>query len=167
MNKYLLLIFFTALLSNVSATVPDTPRCSLPEFHQFDFWVGEWDVTWNDTVKGTNNITKGLGNCVIQENFSDPSNNFFGKSFSVYNPDKKQWEQTWVDNEGSYMAFTGEFKDGRMILSRSFTNKKGKQVIQRMVFFNIKLGSLDWSWESSSDDGKTWKQNWLIHYKRK
>jgi hypothetical protein len=54
-----------------------------------------------------------------------------------------------------------------MMLSRSFTDKKAQKVSQRMKFFNITRNSLDWSWESSLDEGKTWRQNWLIHYKRK
>jgi len=37
----------------------------------------------------------------------------------------------------------------------------------RMIFYNIKKDSFDWSWEASTDGGATWKSNWLIHYKRK
>jgi hypothetical protein len=36
-----------------------------------------------------------------------------------------------------------------------------------MVFFNIKPDSLDWSWEASTDGGKTWTVQWPIHYARK
>ena len=77
-----------------------------------------------------------------------------------------KWKQTWVDNEGSYLDFSGEWKDGQMILSRE-TNRNGKAVFQRMVFKHITPTEFDWSWESSSDGGKTWQVNWPIHYKRK
>jgi hypothetical protein len=145
--------------------VPQKP-CSAPEASQFDFWVGEWDLTWNDTITGTNVITKELDGCVIHENFSAPSNSFKGKSYSVYNPKQGVWKQTWVDNQGSYLDFTGGLEGDKMILKRSFVGPMENTVIQRMVYFNISQDSLDWSWESSQDDGKTWKQNWLIHYKR-
>jgi len=36
-----------------------------------------------------------------------------------------------------------------------------------MVYYNIKPDSFEWSWEASTDGGSTWKQNWLIHYRRK
>jgi hypothetical protein len=41
------------------------------------------------------------------------------------------------------------------------------KLISRMVYYNIKSNSFDWSWEASTDGGKLWKQNWLIHYERK
>jgi hypothetical protein len=36
-----------------------------------------------------------------------------------------------------------------------------------MIFSNIQKDSLEWNWESSLDDGKTWKTNWKIFYKRR
>ncbi|MGB5850171.1 MAG: hypothetical protein WBH40_16910 [Ignavibacteriaceae bacterium] len=70
--------------------------CSSPEANQFDFWIGEWKVEWQNTdstkAEGTNVVTSILGSCVIQENFSGkPGVDFIGKSFSVYNPVKKIW----------------------------------------------------------------------------
>ncbi|MEQ1923390.1 MAG: hypothetical protein ABL952_12860, partial [Pyrinomonadaceae bacterium] len=42
-----------------------------------------------------------------------------------------------------------------------------KKVKQRMIFSNIRTDSIEWNWESSTDDGKTWKTNWKINYKRR
>lgn len=150
---------------NAQSDTTDKP-CSAPEASQFDFWVGSWELTWNDTVKGTNVITKKLDGCVIHEDFSHPTENLYGQSYSVYNPTKSVWQQTWVDNQGNYMVFEGGFENGKMTLSRSFVGPKGNTVMQRMIFYNIADDSLVWNWESSLDDGKTWKQNWVIHYKR-
>lgn len=158
------LLLFNFLLS-AQSSAPQKP-CSAPEANQFDFWVGKWNLTWNDTVSGTNTITKDLNGCVIHENFNSPSTNFMGNSYSVYNPTKNIWQQTWVDNQGGYLDFTGKFENDTMTLGRSFVGAKGTFVMQRMVYFNIAKDSLDWSWESSIDSGVTWNQNWLIHYKR-
>ncbi len=147
--------------------VADTSKCATPEFSQFDFWIGDWALSWNDTLHGINKITKTLDGCVIHENFSDPNSKFFGQSFSVYDPLKNQWQQTWVDNHGYYMTFTGGMINQEMILSRSILTKDGKELHQRMVFYNISKDALDWSWQSSTDGGQNWKQNWLIHYQRK
>ena len=36
---------------------------------QFDFWLGEWDLTWGEDGRGTNRITLILDEQVIQEEF--------------------------------------------------------------------------------------------------
>lgn len=64
------------------------------------------------------------------------------------------------------MTFTGEFKNGKMMLSRNVHGKDGKQIIQRMVFYNISKDKIDWDWEMSIDKGKTWNLKWRIYYKR-
>lgn len=149
---------------SVSAQDPQPPRPL--ETHQFDFWLGEWDLTW-EGGKGTNTITAILDSAVIQEQFdSRPSENFQGKSVSVFNKHTKKWHQTWVDNQGGYLDFIGEFTDGKMILSRT-AKRDGKEFLQRMIFYNIQPNSLDWNWERSDDNGKTWKPLWQIHYTRK
>jgi hypothetical protein len=144
---------------------------------QFDFWLGEWDLTWpgeqsglpaGQIGHGTNSIKAILDSAVVQENFVDlaPSS-LRGMSVSVYNQRLGKWQQTWVDNQGSYLDFVGEFKDDKMIFSRQATTKAGKEIMQRMVWHNIAKDQLDWNWEASEDGGKTWKVNWQIHYTRK
>jgi len=147
------------------------PPCYSKEAHQFDFWLGNWDLHWftseGKTAYGKNNVKKILGSCVINENFSTNGEKpFVGKSYSVYNSKMKFWEQTWVDNSGGYIIFSGKFKKGKMTFTRKFKGKEDKEIIQRMVFYNISKNNLDWDWESSNDKGKTWKLNWRIHYKR-
>ena len=83
---------------------------------QFDFWLGEWDVTWGESDKGTNHILRIMDDKIIQENFSAPG--LTGMSVSVYDNERNVWRQTWVDNNGSYLDFTGTFNNGKMILQR-------------------------------------------------
>ena len=146
--------------------------CSAPEQKQFEFWVGEWDLTWPGDNRvpahGTNSIRRILDGCIVQENFSGgDAMPLRGMSVSVYEVNSGRWKQTWVDNSGGYLDFTGEFKSGEMILQREFTRKDGAKIMQRMVWKNISPNELDWSWEASKDGGKTWQVNWPIHYKRK
>lgn len=163
---YISLIFFTAFVQGQEEALKEPP-CSSPEFSQFDFWVGEWNLTWGDSGKGTNTIEKIMDNCVIQENFDGtPSIPLRGKSVSTYNTQLGKWQQTWVDNSGGYLDFVGELKDGKMILSRSL-QKDDKKIKQRMVWYNISDNELDWNWERSDNDGTTWKVLWKIHYQRK
>ena len=159
----LLAIFSYASSGQNNAVKP----CSAPECSQFDFWLGDWDLTWNDTSRGTNTIKKILDGCVVNENFNSPSGNYSGMSWSVYNSRKAVWEQTWVDSQGGYIVLTGQYSNGQMILSTQPTmNAQGKKIVSRMIFYNIGADSFDWNWESSGDN-KTWKLNWKIHYQRK
>ncbi len=141
--------------------------CNTAEAAQFDFWLGTWDAVYSDTLKpGLNIISKPIGNCVIEENFYDPNNGYRGKSFSVYNPATKKWQQTWADNQAGYIVLTGEFKDGKMQLNTEEIAANGKKTMKRMIYYNITEKSFDWNWEASTDEGKTWTVNWKIHYKR-
>jgi hypothetical protein len=157
------------------APPPQPAPCSGPEYRQLDFWIGEWDVEGDSRVgsnpdkwqhgKHKNSITKAFDGCVIQENFDDLAG-FHGMSVSMYDAKSGKWKQTWVDNAGSYFDLVGEFKDGKMVLVHQ-TTIQGKPALQRMVFSDIKSDSLHWDWESSVDDGKTWRTNWKLVYTRK
>ena len=132
--------------------------------NQFDFWLGEWDCTWGDGGNGTNHIHYIMNGKVIQENFSAPD--LKGMSVSVYDPERELWCQTWVDNSGSYLDFTGKFEDAKMILSRDAL-VKGQVFKQRMVWYNLEANQFDWNWERSDDGGVTWHVLWKIGYIRK
>jgi len=156
-----------------SATTTAANPCTAPQQKELEFWVGEWDLTWPGATQGqldhgTNSIHRLLDSCVVQENFSGgDAMHLRGMSVSLFDTHAGKWKQTWVDNEGGYLDFVGEFKDGQMILARDAVRPDGTRVIQRMVFKNITANQFDWNWEASNDGGKTWEVMWPIHYKRK
>ncbi|MEW6084054.1 MAG: hypothetical protein AB1607_05590 [Chloroflexota bacterium] len=132
--------------------------------NQFDFWLGEWDVTWGEDGKGTNLIERILGGKIIQENFY--GGDLHGLSFTAYDAERSLWCQTWVDNNGAYLDFTGKFGGEKMILSRNAV-VKGEACKQRMVWYNIEMNRFDWNWERSDDGGVAWRVLWQIKYTRK
>jgi hypothetical protein len=142
--------------------------CDTAEAHQFDFWLGEWDITWGMTGKGKNSVRKILGGCAIEETFDGTETiPLIGRSLTVFSAQFARWNQTWVDNQGSYLMFIGEWDedDQRMVLERDDLIA-GKHIKQRMVWHHITPVSLDWSWEKSEDGGITWAAEWEIHYQR-
>jgi Protein of unknown function (DUF1579) len=170
----LALLIGTCVTGAQGRTTAAPPKpCSEPEQKQLDFWVGEWELTWpghsvGERAHGTNRVQRILDGCIVEENFSSgDAMHLRGKSVSVFDAGARRWKQTWVDNEGGYLDFAGEFKDGRMMLAREATRPDGSKVQQRMVFKNITHDEFDWSWESSKDGGKTWTVVWPIHYQRK
>jgi hypothetical protein len=48
-----------------------SPPCSAPEYRQFDFWAGSWNV-FNPSGQqvGTNTIERTLGGCVLHEQWT-------------------------------------------------------------------------------------------------
>ena len=156
------LLFF----GNAFAQVEGEKPCSSEEFAQFDFWVGEWDLSW-EGGEGVNRVSTILGGCVVQEEFDgSPSTPLIGKSVSTFNKQLGKWQQTWVDNNGAYLDFVGGMEGGRMVLQREAV-REGKAFLQRMVFYNISADALDWNWERSVDGGESWQVQWQIHYARK
>lgn len=159
MKKIILYLF---LLFNLSMEAQNKPL-----HNTFDFWVGNWNAWWNDSLRGTNSITKTLKNTVVEENFSFNDGSFLGKSWTLYDATTNSWKQTWVDDTGAYLLFTGGKEDDKVILNMTEPRtKNGNKVYMRMVFFNISHESFDWDWQSS-EDKINWKSTWAIHYKRK
>jgi Protein of unknown function (DUF1579) len=160
--------------TSTSSTPPsEAVSCTEAEHHQFDFWIGAWDLTWpgqngGEAGHGTNSIRSVLDGCVVEEDFNGGTSvHLRGTSVSTFDNRSHKWKQTWVDNEGGYLDFIGEFKDGQMVLQRQAKQADGTTVLQRMVFKNITPTGFDWSWERSQDAGKTWQVLWPIHYQRK
>lgn len=160
-------LFAAVMLAFPAAAQQETsPPCSQPEAAQFDFWLGEWDLEWGEDGRGRNVITRALDDCVIVENFDGtPAIRLRGTSVSVFDARSGQWRQTWVDNQGGYLDFSGAFSNSRMVLMRSAT-LDGQRFLQRMVWYDIQDDSLSWNWERSDDGGKSWEVLWEIRYTR-
>ncbi|NER13168.1 hypothetical protein GWK08_06940 [Leptobacterium flavescens] len=137
----------------------------------FDFWVGEWDLSWTNakgtTIKGNNSIVKILDGKVIQENFTDPSTGFKGTSISVFNPQTKQWHQAWADSQGGYIDLIGAMDGEKRIFKTKPVQQGDKKVVRRMVFKDISENGFTWDWESTTDGGENWKLLWRIEYSKK
>jgi hypothetical protein len=136
------------------------------EARQFDFWLGNWDCTWGDGERAVNRVTAILNGCVIQETF-DASPDLRGLSLSVYNKVQQVWQQTWVDDSGSYWAFRGIFRNGEMCLATDDLLPDGRVVQRRMTWYNIGPQEFDWRWDKSEDGGATWLTQWQVHYRRR
>jgi hypothetical protein len=140
--------------SQLQAQNAPPQRCDTPEFRQFDFWIGDWDVTTNGQPAGTNLITLEEDGCVIHEHWKG-SRGGTGQSFNFYTRTSKQWRQTWIDNSGNPLDLYGEYRDRKMTLTGKTPAARGS-VIQRITFFDNPDGTVRQLWESSTDDGKTW-----------
>jgi hypothetical protein len=169
--SFTMFLFLLTLMSGAEAQ--NDTECGPAEAKQFDFWLGECDLTWpgqhqDEALHGSNKIRRALNGYVIHEQFDGGTAiPLRGISLSTFNQRSGQWEQAWVDNEASYLYFAGGFHDGQMVLEREAQSSDGSSLKQRMVYKNISADSFDWSWEQSKDDGQSWMVIWPIHYSRK
>jgi hypothetical protein len=159
-HAYLLILVILTPIASPRAAPPAAAPCSTPEYRQFDFWLGDWNVT-NPAGKsaGHNHVTSEYGGCVLQEHWSG-SGGSLGSSFNIYDPVRKVWHQTWVDNGGTLLEIEGGLKDGSRVMSGEQLQADGKKLLNRITWTPIGSGGdskVRQHWEISTDGGKSWK----------
>jgi hypothetical protein len=130
-----------------------------------DFWLGEWDCTWNGG-SGTNTITREFTGAVVIERFEalEPER-WSGMSVSVFDPSTERWRQTWVDSNGSYWHFVGGLVDGDLAFATP-EPVDADATFKRMVFSAVTPDGFEWRWERSAD-GDAWESRWAITYRKR
>ena len=117
---------------------------------------------------GSSRIEKELGDCVIWENWTSANTTYAGKSYNVYNPVLKRWEQFWVDNVGGTIYFSGGLKDGVMdFYTDDITQPDGTKLKRHLQFFSLAPDKVRQFSQGSTDGGKTWKVEYDLTYTRK
>ncbi len=129
--------------------------CKGTEHRQFDFWLGDWEVT--DTagvVVGSNRITRVAGGCGLLESWRGAGGGE-GSSLNWYEPQTGRWNQVWV-GLGIYLRLTGGIEGGNMVLAGERQTPQGG-VIDRIGWIPLDDGRVRQVWKASRDSGKTWQ----------
>ena len=139
-----------------SKPAPPAKPCVSAEFRQFDFWLGDWDVTAsNGKVAGKNRITPILGGCALREEWRGTSG-LSGTSLNMWGAAGKRWRQTWVDDRGNVLVLVGQYRDAKMSLEGEAPGDNGATVRNRITWSRLSEGRVRQLWETSRDGGKTW-----------
>ncbi len=164
MRHLLASLLLAALLQPARAT--PTPA------ELFDFWVGDWVVTWTNANgspgQARNRVSKILDGRVIEEAFEgDPAvaPRLLGRSLSVLDS-SGVWRQAWADNQGGFFALTGSVDGDSRYFSTEFRQVGEQRRGKRMRFYDIRPDGFTWDWEGSNDGGRTWSLLWRLHYRR-
>ncbi|MFN2565967.1 MAG: hypothetical protein ABR499_13305 [Gemmatimonadaceae bacterium] len=157
-----------AMWSQSAAGARPAP-CARPEHRQFDFWIGEWDVTLpNGRTAGVNHIRPIHGGCALQEEWVG-AGGATGTSLNAFDAATGRWHQTWVGSDGLLLQLDGGMKDGAMELVGVTVGANGARTLQRIRW--TPLGGtparVRQLWETSSDDGRTWSVAFDGLYRRK
>lgn len=157
------------------AIVERLTPCSGPQYRQFDFWLGDWEVrNAAGQLLGRNRISKRYGGCAVHEEWQGASG-LSGGSFNVYDLATKQWHQFWVDSsgtnwlssdaQGNPATLRGGILDGAMVML-SHPETLPSIGLSRATWRPLPDGRVRQTFESSSDGGATWTVTFDGFYSR-
>lgn len=160
----------SAVIQNTPEFAPlsDNPRyiavlealkpCKEEEYRQFDFWLGEWDVTPAGASKprAHNSISSAQDGCVVFEQYT--AGGFTGMSINFYDSVTGKWHQTWMANDGAAVYLEGGLSDtGAMVMTdKDLPVSTVTGTVNRVTWTPLKDGRVRQHWESSADRSKTW-----------
>ena len=157
------LALFTATGGETSGRMPRqavNPACSATEFRQFDFWLGDWDVfdVGKSAVVAHARVDLILDGCVLREDY-EGANRLHGQSFTLYDPSRKIWHQSWATNRGQLLVIEGKLEAGEMLLAGADRTAEGKERRVRGTWKPMNGGVRETA-VVSNDAGGTW-QPWF------
>lgn len=170
MKKFLgsIAVLIAAMPVSAQSQTGSQPACGAPEYRQFDFWIGDWDVvqTGKDVQVATSRIERLYSGCVIRENWM-PVQGTAGGSLNMFDGRDRIWRQTWVDSGGSWVEFTGGMQGDAMVLTGAWRagSGGGKDNLTRMTFTRNADGSVRQLGEASIDQGKSWGPSFDFTYR--
>jgi hypothetical protein len=142
-----------------------TAACDAAEFHQFDFFAGDWDVydMGASTVTARNVVTPMVGGCALREVHTQ-NDGLIGESISIYDQTRGVWHQSWVTNRGQLILLEGGMAEGRMVLTAPMKEADGTTSLIRGTWWPDG-STVRQVAERSTDGGKTWSPLWDIVFR--
>lgn len=164
-THYVFIISLLILIIPISIKAQSEP-CTDPASHDFDYMLGEWQVSVKDTVLAYSVFKKQYGNCTVQESYKEPGKYYFRSSTATYNTIKGKWEVCTYDNKGEYYVFTGSMKGRDLILESEKQLNATKKLYVQLVYTNIFENSFEVELRIAFDSTKTYKSFQKQQYKR-
>jgi len=159
MYRLIVLVF----LSTAAAFAQEAPAklCDTDKHHQFDFWVGHWDVH-NAAGKHAGENEIGAHTCMLFERWKGDSGSR-GMSLNFVDPASGQWTQDWVDNGGGRILIRGGWSEGAMRLSGEHTLPNGTKRPFRGTWTPLEDGRVRQHFEEIQDEETGWA-TWFDGY---
>lgn len=141
----------------------------------FDFLTGKWTIKnrrlkgkqW-DEFNGEATVVGILAGVVSVEELRIPQRDFSGMGLRTLDLERKLWADFWVNGKSGVVSpppSWGSFVNG--VGTWDVDEMDGdKPIIVRGVWDQITPTSCRWYQAVSRDDGKTWEENWVMHWQR-
>lgn len=157
----------------VPAAPPATATPGKPG--DFAFLDGRWRIrhlkrraTGWDRFEGEARCWSILGGIGSIEELLIPARDFSGLGLRLLDVDKRQWGDHWVNAKSGVISApgqTGSFENGAGLFASNY--EEGGRTMQSMgIWDHIGPGVCRWRQVYSSDGGKTWAHDWVMHWRR-
>lgn len=161
-----------AIVQNRAVTPQRPPGCSSAESRQFDFWLGEWDVSPTTSTTGVivaeSSITLTDQGCVILEEWR-PFGGAHGHSINIFDAIERRWRQAWADATGRRTEYAGAVDTSGVLRfdNLSPTEAGAAPGRRRMNFQRIDENTVR-QWGDVYDEGaQFWTIEWDLTYRRR
>jgi hypothetical protein len=136
-------------------------------YHQFGFWLGEWEVFSTDGKKqGENSITLVEGSCAMLERWTSAQGGT-GQSYNFFDAHSGEWNQVWI-SRGSIIRISGGLEGESMTLTGDIVyNATGKRAPFRGKWTPKEDGTVEQFFEQYDPETAAWKTWFLGIYKPK
>jgi hypothetical protein len=143
----------------------------------FDFLAGEWRIenrrlpqgtkTW-DVFPGEATVVTILAGAGSVEDLRIPARNFAGMGLRLLDMEKRHWTDHWVNAKSGVLTLpgqTGRFENG--VGTFNADDMDGTTPIKIAgIWDQITPKSCRWRQAVSRDGGKSWAENWIMHWTR-
>ena len=156
-----LALLFAVLTAFLGGGEPAGQAPCSGSFAQFDFWLGNWNVTNQAGTQtlGQNTVTRIAGDCGIREHWR--SGTFTGVSINMYDPVRDEWTQVWMDQSPLTLHLVGGWNGTAMVLQ----GPRAGGGFNRITWTPLSDGRVRQHWEESAT-GANWTTVFDGYYRR-
>ncbi len=157
--KHILIILTIA--SILGTTQPLAASCSTAEHRQFDFLLGNWVVRdRTGRVLGVHSVSKQYGGCALIELWREAVSGKEGLGVIGYRLESGTWHHDLMIHVGFVLSVEGgRDGDGMEMTGKEYPGH-GVTRMHRIRWTPRSDGSVEESWQTSTDDG----QSWQVHF---
>jgi len=158
--------FGIAALPAFAAAHPESCATN-PESRQFDFWVGDWTISYPGGPGGSvSKVTLSLDKCMVVESW-DGGKGHRGENMFAYSSDDRRWHGMFADNMGRVHVLEGKVASGTAEFYGPSRGPDGEAVLNRIRIVRLSADKVEQTWEKSKDNGATWNMEFRGEYTRK
>jgi len=146
---------------------------------EFDFLSGEWRIQhrWRANAdsqewlefEGEATVVGILGGICSVEELRIPARNFYGMGLRLLDQTTKVWSDHWVNKNSGVVTTPGQlggFVNGVGTWGSNWTDDAGLVWLSEGIWDEITPNSTRWRQRVSRDNGATWEETWIMHWRR-
>jgi hypothetical protein len=120
-----------------AAPVLVAAACDTPQHHQFDFWLGDWQVfdASTDKLVAFDRVEKHSEGCIVEQNmtfvtdmYRRPGASYRLSGMSINRYDGEAWLELWADNQWGAIAMRGSPDSNSAMVLKTITPSRNRDL---------------------------------------